>query len=399
MRKIPFNKPLILNKEEKYLKEVFRNDRFSGNGEFTQKCNKILEEKIGCKKAIMTSSCTDALEMASLLTFIEPGDEVIMPSYAFVSSASAFELRKANIVWCDIRQDTKNIDETKIESLITSKTKAIVVVHYAGVACEMDKIKEICDKYKLFLVEDAAQSIDCFYLSREIKNKNNIFGGNSNISRDKGIPLGSIGDLATISFHETKNIQCGEGGALLVNNPCMVERAQFIRDKGTNRIHFDKGIIDKYTWIELGSSYLMSELQAAFLYPQLLQSVKVNNNRLESWGHYYQLLSEFFPKERLTIIPKGCKHNAHMFYIMCESLEQRSALIDSLKEHGISAIFHYVPLHNAPYWKGKYNGVDLPVTDKVSETLLRLPLYFGMKREDIEFVVSKVREYYSEVYR
>ena len=373
MRKIPFNKPLILNKEERYLKEVFKNDRFSGNGEFTQKCNKILEGKIGCKKAIMTSSCTDALEMASLLTFIEPGDEVIMPSYAFVSSASAFELRKANIVWCDIRQDTKNIDETKIESLITSKTKAIVIVHYAGVACEMDKIKEICDKYKLFLVEDAAQSIDCSY---------------------KGIPLGSIGDLATISFHETKNIQCGEGGALLVNNPDMVERAEFMRDKGTNRIHFNEGIVDKYTWVVLGSSYLMSELQAAFLYPQLLLSEKVNNNRLESWTLYYELLSEFYPKEKLPIIPKYCTHNAHMFYMLCNSKEERSDLIEFLRGKGITAIFHYVPLHKAPYWHGKYNNINLPVTDRVSETLLRLPLYYCMKNEEIEYVVNSIMGFY-----
>ena len=375
--KIPFNKPLILGNEQEFINRVFVNDRFSGNGEITQKCNTILEDKIGCKKAIMTSSCTDALEMAGLLSGIEPGDEVIMPSYTFVSTASAFELRRATIVWCDIRPDTKNIDETKLEALITFKTKAIVVVHYAGVACEMDTIKDVCDKHNIILIEDAAQAIDCYY---------------------KDQPVGSFGDLAAMSFHETKNIQCGEGGALLVNNPDMVERAEFIRDKGTNRSHFNKGIVDKYTWVELGSSFLMSELQAAFLYPQLLHSVKVNNNRLESWNYYYKLLSEFIPTDRLPIIPQECKHNAHMFYIMCGFIEQRSDLIDYLKEIGIMAIFHYVPLHKAPYWKGKYDHIHLPITDKVSETLLRLPLYYGMKEDEIKYICNKVNEFYRGVY-
>lgn len=373
--KIDFNKPLILGSEQDSLNRVFANGRFSGNGEITQKCNAILEEKTGCKKAIMTSSCTDALEMASLLSFIEPGDEVVMPSFTFVSTASAFALRGANIVWCDIREDTKNIDETKIEALITSKTKALVVVHYGGVACEMDTIKAICEKHGVVLIEDAAQAIDCSY---------------------KGKPLGSIGDIGVFSFHETKNIQCGEGGALLVNNPKMVERAEFIRDKGTNRSHFNKGIVDKYTWVELGSSFLMSELQAAFLYPQLLTSVEVNNNRLESWNRYYQLLTEFIPKERLLFIPKDCKHNAHMFYILCESKQQRSELIEHLKANGINAIFHYVPLHKAPYWDGKYDDIVLPVTDRVSETLLRLPMYYGLKSNDVELVVEKLREYYEQ---
>ncbi len=373
--KIPFNKPLILGNEQEFINQVFQNDRFSGNGKFTKKNNSILEDKTGCKKAILTSSCTDALEMSALLADIGLGDEIIMPSYTFVSTASAFVLRRASIVWCDIREDTKNIDETKIEKLITEKTKAIVVVHYAGVACEIDAIKSICKEHNLILIEDAAQAIDCSY---------------------KGKPLGSIGDLAAMSFHETKNIQCGEGGALLVNNPKMVERAEFIRDKGTNRAHFNKGIVDKYTWVELGSSFLMSELQAAFLHPQLIESVKVNNNRLESWNYYYKLLSEFIPEECLPIIPEGCKHNAHMFYLMCESLEQRADLIEYLKENGISAIFHYVPLHEAPYWKGKYDEINLPVTDNVSDTLLRLPMYYGMTKTEIEFVAGKVKEFHKE---
>ncbi len=279
---IPFNKPLIIGKEQEYLNKVMENNKFSGNGEFTQKCSEILELKIGCAKAIMTSSCTDALEMAGLLCNLQHGDEVILPSFTFVTTASAFALRGAELVWCDIRADTKNIDETKIESLISSKTKAVVVVHYAGVACEMDTIVDICKRNNLFLIEDAAQAIDCFY---------------------KGEPLGGFGDLGALSFHETKNIQCGEGGALLVNNPDMVERAQFIRDKGTNRIHFNQGIVDKYTWVELGSSFLLSELQAAFLYPQLLETREITCNRLNTWNLYYRLLQEHLSEKRLPINP------------------------------------------------------------------------------------------------
>ena len=370
--KIPFNKPIVFGSEKKYLDEVFDYNQFSGNGIFTKKCNSIIEVKTGTKRSILTSSCTDALEMTSLLSEIEPGDEVIMPSFTFVSTASAFELRRANIVWCDIRLDTKNIDETKIEKLITKKTKAIVIVHYAGVACEMDKIQEICKSHDLILIEDAAQAIDCKY---------------------KGKYLGTIGDLAAYSFHETKNIQCGEGGALLVNNPAMIEKAEFIRDKGTNRTHFNQGKVDKYTWVELGSSFLMSELQAAFLYPQLKKSTEINASRLESWDIYYKGLSEFIEKDSLPIIPENCIHNAHMFYIMLESFEKRSKLIEHLSKKGISAIFHYVPLHNAPYWKGAYSDIDLPVTDKVSGTLLRLPLFHGITEDEIMYVIESIKEF------
>ena len=271
--KIPFNRPLILGTEQGNLNKVFEYDKFSGNGVFSSACSELLEKNTNCEKAIMTSSCTDALEMAALLCDLGPGDEVIIPSYAFVTTASAFALRGVKIVWCDIRRDTKNIDESEIENLITAKTRAIVIIHYGGVACEMDRISEICKKYNLYLIEDAAQAIGCSY---------------------KGKRLGGFGDLAALSFHETKNIQCGEGGALLVNNPNMVERAQIIRDKGTNRIHFEQGKVDKYTWVDIGSSYLMSELQAAFLYSQLEEMDKVNENRLKSWTYYYELLSEFF---------------------------------------------------------------------------------------------------------
>jgi len=373
--KIPFNKPLVLKSEIDHLKQVIENGQFSGNGEFSKKCNEILEKKTGCKKAIVTSSCTDALEMTALLAGIVPGDEVIMPSYTFVTTASAFELRKADIVWCDIRPDTKNIDETKIEDLITSRTKAVVVVHYAGVACEMDTIREICKKHNLLLIEDDAQGIDSFYKNR---------------------PLGSLGDMAAVSFHETKNIQCGEGGALLVNNPDLVERAEFIRDKGTNRIHFNKGIVDKYTWIELGSSFLMSEFQAAFLYPQLLESETVNNDRLRSWDMYYRLLSEFISENRLPVVPDHCRHNAHMFYIMCDSFGQRRELIEFLGMNGISAIFHYVPLHKAPYWNGKYESLTLENTELISQTLLRLPMFYGLKQDEIIYICEKIKEFYKD---
>jgi dTDP-4-amino-4,6-dideoxygalactose transaminase len=374
--KIQYNKPLVLGNEIEYIGQVISNDQFSGNGSLTKSCNKVIEDKTGTLRSIMTSSCTDALEMAALLCDLEPDDEVIMPSFTFVSTASAFALRRVKIVWCDIRPDTKNIDENKIESLITGKTKALVVVHYAGIACEMDRIQEICRKHKILLIEDAAQAIDCYY---------------------KGRHLGSIGDFGTLSFHETKNIQCGEGGALLVNNKDLSDRAEFIRDKGTNRIHFNKGIVDKYTWVELGSSFLMSELQAAFLYPQLLRSKEVNNNRLESWKFYYKLLSDFIPAERLPYVPDNCRFNGHIFYLTANSREERSELISYLAKNEINAIFHYVPLHKAPYWKGSYDNLDLQVTDRVSSTLVRLPLYYGIKKEEIQYVTDHIREFYKGV--
>jgi len=375
MIKVPYNRPLVLGEEAEYIKEVINNDQFSGNGIISKKCNKVIEEKTGTKKCIMTSSCTDALEMAALLCDFEPGDEVIMPSFTFVSTASAFALRRANIVWCDIRPDTKNIDETKIEGLVSAKTKAIVVVHYAGVACEMDKIGEICRKHNILLIEDAAQAIDCYYKAKH---------------------LGSIGDFGAFSFHETKNIQCGEGGALLVNNKNLSDRAEFIRDKGTNRIHFNKGKVDKYTWVELGSSFLMSELQAAFLYPQLLKSSQVNADRMESWKYYYDSLSDLIPSERLPFVPDECKINGHIFYFLTKTNEERNELIQYLKDNGIVAIFHYVPLHRAPYWKGKYDGLELENTDKISQTLIRLPLYYKMRRDEIDFVVDKIKEFHNK---
>jgi dTDP-4-amino-4,6-dideoxygalactose transaminase len=307
--------------------------------------------------------------MAGLLCNLKTDDEVIIPSYAFVTTASAFALRAVNIVWCDIREDTKNIDETKIESLITDRTKVLVILHYAGVACEMDTIMEICRKYHLILVEDAAQAIGCSY---------------------KGIPLGKFGDLAALSFHETKNIQCGEGGALLVNNPEMVERAQFVRDKGTNRIHFNRGIVDKYTWVDLGSSFMMSELQAAFLYPQFLELEEINQRRLETCRLYREKLSDILPPGRMPVIPDVIQDNGHMFYIMPDNLSERQRMIEFLDQNGIMAVFHYVPLHRAPFWNGKYYYISLPVTDRVSETLLRLPLYYNMEPGEVEYITWKI---------
>ena len=375
MIKIPFNKPLIIGNEQEYLIKVIKNGKFSGGGEFSQKCSEILQKRIGCAKAIMTPSCTAALEMAGLLCNLQPGDEIILPSFTFVTTASAFALRGAELVWCDIREDTKNIDESKIEALITPRTKAVVVVHYAGVACEMDAIVDICSRHQLFLIEDAAQAIDCYYKSK---------------------PLGGFGHLAALSFHETKNLQCGEGGALLVNNPDMIERAQFIRDKGTNRIHFNRGIVDKYTWVELGSSFLMSELQAAFLYPQFLESKNINHNRLETWNLYNRLLEGLLPAAKLPVIPPYIEHNGHMLYLILNNHQQRQKLIAFLGNHDIMAIFHYIPLHRAPYWKGKYDNIYLPVTDRVSETLLRLPLYYNMTVEEVQYVVKCITRFFKE---
>jgi len=373
MNKIPYNKPLVLGKESNFIAEVLSNNSFSGNGPFTKKCNTIIEERYGVMKSVLTSSCTDALEMAALLCDLEPGDEVIMPSFTFVSTASAFALRKAKIIWCDIRPDTKNIDEEKIELLITPKTKALVAVHYAGVACEMNRITDICRKHRLLLIEDAAQAIDCTYESKA---------------------LGSIGDFGAFSFHETKNIQCGEGGALLVNNKELSDRAEFIRDKGTNRIHFNKGMVDKYTWVELGSSFLMSELQAAFLYPQLVMSREVNARRKQIWDIYYSRLSEFMPEEGLPFVPENCTINGHIFYILTKDNPERTLLIDHLKEKGVMAIFHYVPLHKAPYWKGEYDNIKLPVTDRVSDTLLRLPMFYDIKDEEIFYICDRIKDFY-----
>lgn len=373
---ISFNVPPYIGKEYKYIKQAIDSRKICGDGQFTKKCNEKFEEITGAKKVLMTTSGTSALEMAALLADIKPGDEVIMPSYTFVSTANAFVLRGATIVFVDIRPDTMNIDENLIEDAINEKTKAIVPVHYGGVACEMDTICDIAKRHNLVVVEDAAQGVMGFY---------------------KGRALGSIGDFGCYSFHETKNYSMGEGGAVLVNHEKNVERAEIIREKGTNRTKFFRGQVDKYTWVDLGSSYLQSELNCAYLYAQIENPDIINNDRLQSWNTYYELLAPL--KEKgcidLPVVPKGCVHNAHMFYIKTKDLEERSRLIAFLKENGIGAVFHYIPLHSSPAGQqfSRFHGED-KYTTKESKRLLRLPMYYGLEKKDIEYVVSKIKEFY-----
>lgn len=373
---ILFNIPPYIGKEDKYIKQAIDSRKICGDGQFTKKCNEKFEEITGAKKVLMTTSGTSALEMAALLADIKPSDEVIMPSYTFVSTANAFVLRGATIVFVDIRPDTMNIDENLIEDAITEKTKAIIPVHYGGVACEMDTICDIAKRHNLVVVEDAAQGVMGFY---------------------KGRALGSIGDFGCYSFHETKNYSMGEGGAVLVNHEKNVERAEIIREKGTNRTKFFRGQVDKYTWIDLGSSYLQSELNCAYLYAQIENPDIINNDRLQSWNTYYELLTPL--KEKgcidLPVVPEGCVHNAHMFYIKTKDLEERSKLIAFLKENGIGAVFHYIPLHSSPAGQqfGRFHGED-KYTTKESERLLRLPMYYGFEKKDIEYVASKIKEFY-----
>lgn len=376
MSRILFNIPPYIGKEDKYIKEAIESRKICGDGTFTKKCNEKLEEITGTKKALITTSGTSALEMAALLADIQPGDEVIMPSYTFVSTANAFVLRGAKIVFVDIRPDTMNIDEKLIEDAITEKTKAIVPVHYGGVACEMDTICDIAKRHNLVVIEDAAQAVMSSY---------------------KGRALGTIGDYGCFSFHETKNYSMGEGGAVLVNVDNAVERAEIIREKGTNRTKFFRGQVDKYTWVDVGSSYLQSELNCAYLYAQIENPHIINDDRLKSWNAYYEKLKPLAEEGyiELPFIPEGCIHNAHMFYIKTKNLEGRSKLIAYLKENGISAVFHYVPLHSSPAGKqfGEFHGED-KYTTKESERILRLPLYYGLKCEEIESVVKAVFDFY-----
>ena len=376
---IPFNIPAVTGEEENYLKEVFENKKFCGDGPFTKKCNKWFESNFKAKKALLTTSCTHALEMSAILCKIKAEDEVIMPSYTFVSTANAFVLRGAKIVFVDIRPDTMNIDENLIEEAITKKTKAIVPVHYAGVSCEMDKINKIAKKHNLFVIEDAAQGV---------------------MSEYKGKALGTLGDIGCYSFHETKNYQCGEGGAILINNESFIERSEIIREKGTNRSLFLRGQVDKYSWVDIGSSYLPSELNAAFLYAQLLNAEKINKDRLRSWDIYYKELEDLQKEGYLTLpfVPKECKHNAHMFYIKVKDIEERSKLIEYLKKNGILAVFHYVPLHSskAGMKYGEFRGEDR-FTTKESERLLRLPLYFGIREIDIFRVCDTIRAFFKGI--
>lgn len=373
---INFNVPPFTGKEFEYIQEAVSALKICGDGEFTQKCNLWLENKTKTTKALLTTSCTHATEMAAILSNIQSGDEIIMPSYTFVSTADAFVLRGAVPVFVDIRPDTMNIDEKLIESAITERTKAIVPVHYAGVSCEMDKIMDIAQKHDLIVIEDAAQGVMSTY---------------------KGKALGTIGNYGCFSFHETKNYSMGEGGALLIKDEENIEKAEIIREKGTNRSKFFRGQIDKYTWVDAGSSYLPSELNAAYLWAQLEKAEEINNNRLDSWNAYYKALKPLAEagKIELPIIPDGCVHNAHMFYIKAKNLDERTRLIDFMKENGVGCVFHYIPLHSAPAGLryGRFHGED-KYTTRESERLMRLPLYYNLAKEDLEKVIEKIFEFY-----
>lgn len=376
MSLINFNVPPFLGNELDYMRQAIESQKICGDGMFTRKCSEWLENKTGSPKALLTTSCTHALEMAALLADIQPGDEVIMPSYTFVSTADAFVMRGATIVFVDIRPDTMNIDETLIEAAITPKTKAIVPVHYAGVSCEMDQIMALAEKYSLKVVEDAAQGVMSTY---------------------KGKALGSIGDYGCFSFHETKNYSMGEGGALLLQNSSDFELAEIIREKGTNRSKFFRGEIDKYTWVSAGSSYLPSDMNAAYLWAQLEKADEINQKRLAIWQRYYTELKDLEEKEEIHLptVPDGCIHNAHMFYIKAKSLDERTALISFLKKNGIQAVFHYIPLHSAPAGRkhGRFSGIDRYTTIE-SNRLLRLPLYYGLRETDVSYVIDKIHEFY-----
>ena len=373
---IRFNVPPYVGKETEYMKAAIDSHKICGDGEFTKRCNAWIEEHTGTAKALLTTSGTQALEMAALLSDIQPGDEVILPSYTFVSTANAFVLRGAKLVFVDIRPDTMNIDEKLIEDAITDKTRAIVPVHYAGVGCEMDTIMDIAKRHNLVVVEDAAQGVNAFY---------------------KGRALGSIGDYGCFSFHETKNYSMGEGGAILSNRPEQIEDAEIIREKGTDRSRFFRGQVDKYTWVNIGSSFLPSDINAAYLMAQLEMADEINENRLQSWARYNEGLQDLAQEGviELPYIPEECAHNAHMFYIKTKDMEERKALISYLKERDIAAVFHYVPLHSAPAGLrfGRFHGEDR-YTTKESERLLRLPMYYNLSESDQQKVIDAVHGFY-----
>lgn len=378
MRNIPFNIPPATGREPEYLAKAIANHKLCGDGPFTKQCHQWLEERTGAPKALLTTSGTSALEMAALLCNVQPGDEVILPSFTFVSTADAFVQRGAKVVYVDIRPDTMNIDETKIEAAITDKTTCICVVHYAGVACEMDTIMDIARRHDLKVVEDAAQGVMSSY---------------------KGKALGTIGDFGCYSFHETKNYSMGEGGALVINNPAYNERAEILREKGTNRAKFFRGQVDKYTWVDFGDSYLPSELNAAYLWAQLLHADEINDNRMATWNAYRDAFRPLADAGRVELptIPADCVHNAHMFYLKCRDLEERTALIRHLKANDILAVFHYIPLHSAPAGQkfGRFDGADVYTTAE-SERLVRLPMYYGLTEADRNKVIAKVLEFYAQ---
>lgn len=381
MSAIPFNKPFVTGNELHYIEQAIKNHHLSGDGYFSRKCQKWLEETIGCRKALLTHSCTAALEMAAILANILPGDEVIMPSYTFVSTANAFVMRGAVPVFIDIRPDTLNVDENLIEAAITRLTRAIVPVHYAGVGCNMDAIMEIARRFDLIVIEDAAHGI---------------------LSSYKGKQLGSFGHMAAVSFHETKNVISGEGGALLLNDEMFIERAEVIREKGTNRRQFFRGAVDKYTWVDIGSSFAPSDIIAAFLWAQMESADVITQRRLEIWNRYDAALVDLESKEvlRRPIVPNECQHNAHMYYILLPALNVRTDLIKHLGSKGINAVFHYVPLHSSPAG-GKYAIIssELLTTEMMSERVLRLPLWVGLGMSDVTEIVSALSEYLSNLDR
>ena len=374
---ITFNVPPYEEKAMEYISECVKNQKICGDGAYTRRCNEWIEERTGTAKCLLTTSCTHATEMAALLAGIKEGDEVIMPSYTFVSTGDAFVLRGAVPVFVDIRPDTMNIDENLIEAAITEKTRAIVPVHYAGVACEMDKIMELAEKYHLMVIEDAAQGVMASY---------------------KGKALGAIGDYGCFSFHETKNYSMGEGGALLIRDSEHIEDAEIIREKGTNRSKFYRGQIDKYTWVNFGSSYLPSDMNAAYLYAQLEKADEINEARLACWNRYYENLTPLMEQGRieLPVVPEGCVHNAHMFYIKAADVVERTALIDYLKEHQVHSVFHYIPLHNSPAELrfGRFHGED-KYTTRESERLTRLPMYYGLTMEQVDYICEQVKKFYT----
>jgi TDP-4-keto-6-deoxy-D-glucose transaminase len=373
---IHFNVPPFTGKELEYIRQAVENKKICGDGEFTKKCSAWFESHTGTSKVLLTTSCTHAIEMAALLIDIQPGDEVIMPSYTFVSTANAFVLRGAAIVFVDIRPDTMNIDEKLIEEAITPRTKAIVPVHYAGVACEMDAIMDIAKRHGLFVIEDAAQGVCAAY---------------------KGKALGTFGDYGCYSFHETKNYSMGEGGALLIRDSENIERAEILWEKGTNRSKFFRGQVDKYSWVDIGSSYLPSDINAAYLWAQLEMASEMSQDRLETWQRYYDGLKPLADAGRIELpyIPSHCQHNAHMFYIKTKDLEERSALISHMRENEIQCVFHYVPLHSAPGGKrfGRFHGEDR-YTTKESERLVRLPMYYGLQKDEADRVIEKILAFY-----
>ena len=374
----PFNKPFLTGKETAYITDAVASGKISGNGKYTQLCQNYFENKYGFKKCLLTTSCTDALEMAAILLDIQPGDEVIMPSYTFVSTANAFVLRGAKIVFADSMELNPNINAQGLEVLISPKTKAIVPVHYAGIACDMDAIMNLANKYKLFVVEDAAQAIDSFYTGKDGIKK----------------PLGGIGHLAAFSFHETKNIISGEGGMLVVNDPQFAQRAEIIWEKGTNRSAFFRGEVDKYGWVDVGSSFLPTEIVAAFLWAQLEHLDDIQNRRKSIWNQYWEGLIGLQEKGifRLSNVPEYATNNAHMFYLVCKDIEHRTQLIDKLKQNQIHAVFHYLSLHKSPFYKNKHEGGELPKSDFYSDTLLRLPMYYELEKNQVKKIIHCIRK-------